>query len=160
MEEKCKELYQKIMNEVDYLTPEEWSEVWMYGEVLPDSSNAYYYYKSKQMKEMVCCMKIPEKFNIEIMKFINDLNRLMNLFENLNKVFKEEGQQVWSSLNMYFNESGQFKVNFSYEDIVNSDFSLNARHDIWEYEVLKKEPESTRSKNVIKRYLEQKKLEN
>ena len=41
---KMAEIYGKIANKVNDIIPDEWGKVWLYGEVLDDSSEVYFYF--------------------------------------------------------------------------------------------------------------------
>lgn len=157
MEERCNELYQKIFNQIEDLIPDKWKKIYLYGEVLPDSVDMNLYFESATKNELINAMYIDEIYNLNSDKQQELRKKIRETIRQLKRVYAEEMEdKVWSNFTMVFEEDGKINIDFDYTDIPKSDTTVVDRHIIWEYEVLKKMPESTKAKNVIKRYLAQK----
>lgn len=154
MKNKYNDIYMKIMEIISRLTPDTWSKVWFYGEVLKDATDVYYYFKSKTKNKLICCMDIPKEYDIDEDDYYDSLEEIDDLIEELYSLFKENNENKWTNFTLIFDENRKYDIVFDNTDISNGNFSLRERHVVWRYNVLKMEPSDSYSNNVIKKYLD------
>ena len=67
---KMGELYVDIANKVNEIIPDKWEKIWLYAEVLDDSSEVYFYFYSKISKKIIYSHDIPNKYKVFISTLI------------------------------------------------------------------------------------------
>ncbi|MBH0156653.1 DUF600 family protein [Fictibacillus sp. 5RED26] len=144
-------IYEAIANKLNEIVPDSWKNIYMYGEVLDDSSEVYFYFSSQTSKELVYGHDIPEIFNVDKKIYKQLLRELLKDVSNLYIGYKENNEEVWTNFTFYLDHTGEFKIEFNYEDILNCPYTSSERQVIWEYEVLHLEPNSERDKELIRK---------
>lgn len=152
-ESNLNEYYSVIANKLNKMITCRWESVYLYGEVLDDSREVYFYFKPTDENEFVYGHDIPDIYDVDEDTYDDTLFELMDVVADLNNEFVNAGDPVWTSIIFYMDSIGKFKADFSYEDILNSEFTSGERQIIWEYEVLGIEPEDEDAKELVKRYL-------
>lgn len=152
---KMSEIYGIIANKVDDMIPDEWEKIYLYGEVLEDSREVYFYFESTTSKELVYGHDIPSHYNVDKRIYRKLLKELSSCIVDLYNEYKENSENVWTSLTFILDNTGNVKINYNYDDVMNSAFSAGERQVIWEYEVLGLEPETETCKDIVNRYLNQ-----
>ncbi|NFQ68130.1 antitoxin YezG family protein [Clostridium sporogenes] len=153
---KMGEIYGEIANMVIEMIPDKWNEIYLYGEVLEDSSEVYFYFNSLTRNNIIYGYDIPEIYNVDENIYENLLMELTDIVEELYKEYKENNENVWTNFTFRLNNAGKFNIKFNYDDILKSLFSSGERQIIWEYEVLQIEPTNENHKKIIDRYLDSK----
>lgn len=151
---KMAEIYGKIENKVNDIIPDEWGKVWLYGEVLDDSSEVYFYFYSIKRKKIIYSHDIPNEYKVNNSMYEDLLFELVDIIQELNLEYKENNESVWTNLTFLLDNTGKFNIKYNYDDILNSDFTAGERQIIWEYEVLGIEPEAEQYKEMLNKYLE------
>jgi uncharacterized protein (TIGR01741 family) len=145
-------IYEAIANKLNEIVSDKWKNIYMYGEVLEDYREVYFYFSSQTNNELVYGHDIPEIFKVDKKIYRQLLRELIKDVTNLYIEYKENHEEVWTNFTLYLNHTGEFKIEFNYEDILNSPYTSSERQVIWEYEVLHMEPNSERDKELIKQY--------
>lgn len=153
---KMAEIYGKIANKVNDIIPDEWGKVWLYGEVLDDSSEVYFYFYSITRKKIIYSHDIPNEYKVNNSMYEDLLFELVDIIQELNLEYKEDNESVWTNLTFLLDNTGKFNIKYNYDDILNSDFTAGERQIIWEYEILGVEPEVEQYKEMLNKYLESK----
>lgn len=153
---KMGELYGNIANKVNDMIPDKWEKVWLYGEVLDDSSEVYFYFYSKTSKKIIYSHDIPNEYKVNNSMYEDLLFELVDIIQELNLEYKENNESVWTNLTFLLDNTGKFNIKYNYDDILNSDFTAGERQIIWEYEILGVEPEAEQYKEMLNKYLESK----
>ncbi|WP_425415412.1 immunity protein YezG family protein [Paenibacillus glacialis] len=80
--------------------------------------------------------------------------KLSDFFEELWKESVQNNQDVWTSLTFILDSTGDFKIDFDYEDL--SEVDDFERQVIWRYKYLGLEPsvEKKRARGIFEKYLE------
>ncbi|BBW97519.1 antitoxin YezG family protein [Geobacillus icigianus] len=151
-EEKLGILYHEIAEVVVDTIPEEWSKVYLYGEIVEGSRTAYFYYYPEGSDKPVYSHDIPEIFRVSEHEYSEKLNQLMDLTQKLWTEFKDNTQEPWTNFTLILDNTGKFKIDFNYDDLSNAD--LHERKTIWKYKYLGIMPKSNSGKKHLKRYLE------
>ena len=160
---KIKEIYEDIQRKLFYMIPEKWEDLYLYSSVLdkPDkdgkTGELFFYYIPKGIlkKKPVNVYEIPVKFNLDENQYVTLVSILFNKIKELRNEFKRsEREELWTNLTMTIHGI-QFKVEYDYTDLANSDFNSYERHVIWRYENLKIGPDqvSKEDKEILKRYM-------
>ena len=160
---KIKEIYEDIQRKLFYMIPEKWEDLYLYSSVLdkPDkdgkTGELFFYYIPKGIlkKKPVNVYEIPAKFNLDENQYVTLVSILFNKIKELRNEFKRsEREELWTNLTMTIHGI-QFKVEYDYTDLANSDFNSYERHVIWRYENLKIGPDqvSKEDKEILKRYM-------
>ena len=160
---KIKEIYEDIQRKLFYMIPEKWEDLYLYSSVLdkPDkdgkTGELFFYYIPKGIlkKKPVNVYEIPAKFNLDENQYVTLVSILFNKIKELRNEFRRsEREELWTNLTMTIHGI-QFKVEYDYTDLANSDFNSYERHVIWRYENLKIGPDqvSKEDKEILKRYM-------
>lgn len=161
--QKVKEIYEDIQRKIFYMVPEKWDELYLYASVIErlggvQTGELYFYYIPKGIlkKKPVNVYEIPSKFNLDEKDYLKLVELLYEKIKELREEFKkiEPETKVWSNITMSI-ENLKFKVEYNYEDLLNSRFSSYERHIIWRYKYLNIGPEhcTKEEKEILKQYL-------
>lgn len=153
---KMGEIYGKIANKVNDIIPDKWEKVWLYGEVLDDSSEVYFYFYSRTHKKIIYSHDIPNEYKVNNAVYEDLLFELVDIIQELNLEYKENNESVWTNLTFLLDNTGKFNIKYNYDDVLKSEFTAGERQIIWEYEILGVEPEVEQYKEIINKYLESK----
>lgn len=166
---KVKEIYGAIQRKLYYMIPEKWDKLYLYSSVIDkedgkQTGELYFYYIPRGIlkKKPVNVYEIPTKFNIDESEYVKFVKNLYNDIKQLREEFKKTTlDEMWSNLTISI-ENLKFKVEYCYEDLLNSYFDNYERHIIWRYNYLKIGPEqvSSKEKEILKRYFQSEKSEN
>ncbi|MGV2804247.1 DUF600 family protein [Clostridium perfringens] len=150
---KMGEIYGVIANKLNDMIPDKWEKIYLYAEVLDDSREVYFYFKSLTNKELVYGHDIPKIYNVDKSIYRQLLRELVSSIVELYNEYKENNEDVWTNLTFFLENTGRFNIKYNYDDILNSEFTAGERQIIWEYEVLGIEPELDEYKEIINMYL-------
>lgn len=159
---KIKEIYEVIQKMIFYMIPEKWDKLYLYSSVIdkPDGNKTgelYFYYIPKGIikKKPINVYEIPNKFNVDENEYLKLVKALYENIQKLREQFrKSERGTIWSNVTIII-ENYKFKVEYNYEDLLQSDFNSYERHIIWRYKYLNVKPEqmNKKDKEIINRYL-------
>ena len=149
-------IYEEIANKLNEIIPDEWTNIYLYVEVLDDSREVYFYFDSINSNDIVYGHDIPITYNVDKKIYRQLLKELMKFIVDLHVEYKENNNTIWTNLTFLLDSSGKFNINFNYDDILNSSFSSEERHIIWKYQVLDIQPTNENHKGIISRYLNSK----
>lgn len=155
-EAKLTEYYSAIADKLDEMIPCEWDNVYLYGEVLDDSREVYFYFKPAGENEFVYGHDVPARYDVDRSTYRQLLRELRTSVTELYNEYKDNGEQVWTNFTFSLDSTGKFNINFNYDDVLNSDFTAGERQIIWEYEVLGIEP-AGEYKEMLNKYLKSRK---
>ena len=153
---RIRELYQELANLIKAMIPEEWSTVYFYGEVLPDSGSAYFFYRRPSDNELIYSHDLTRKYRVDKRVFGKQMLAIFHSQADLNREYAANYEKVWTNLTLILERSGKFDIKFGYEDVLHCGYDSFDRRKIWMYEVIGVEPEDDEGKALIQRYLESK----
>lgn len=153
---KMGEIYGVIANKVNDIIPDKWEKIYLYGEVLDDSREVYFYFKSLTSKDLVYGHDIPIIYNVDKRMYRQLLRELISSIVDLYNEYKDNNESVWTNLTFLLDNTGKFNIKYNYDDVLKSEFTATERQIIWEYEILGVEPEVQQYKDMINKYLESK----
>lgn len=145
-------LYQDIAENVISTIPEEWSKVYVYGEVVEGSQTAYFYYYPQGSDHPVYSHDIPEHFEVSEIVYTEQWHQLLDSIQDLWRAFKDNEQEPWTNLTFKFDRTGEFNIEFNYEDLSEAD--PHERKIIWKYKYFGIVPKSNSGKRHLEKYLE------
>lgn len=151
-DEKLTILYQQIAEVVVDTIPEEWSKVYLYGEIVEGSQTAYFYYYPEGRGNPVYSHDIAEIFNVSESEYSEKWHQLVDIIQKLWREFKDNDQAPWTNLTLTLENTGKFNIEFNYDNLSNAD--AHERRTIWKYKYLGIMPKSNSGKKHLERYLE------
>lgn len=164
---KIKEKYEEIQRRIFYMIPEKWEELYLYASITDRLGNMqtgemFFYYIPKGLikRKPINVYEIPSRFNIDENAYSELVNILYDSLKELRELFRDTNQKVWSNLTICI-KSFKFKIEYSYDDLLENEFNNEERHIIWKYKYLGLRVDNCNKieKEVIKKYLKQRKYE-
>ncbi|QNU65821.1 DUF600 family protein [Ruminiclostridium herbifermentans] len=144
-------IFGKVAQKVVQMIPEEWTKVFIYGEILEDVQKGFFYYLTKDRNQPIYSYYIPKLFGVPKGKYGEQREEFLNSLQELWEVFNNNGEQVWTSLTMILESTGKFKIDYDYEDLTEADD--HERLIIWKYKYLGLTPEDEDDKEFLEEYL-------
>jgi hypothetical protein len=153
-------LYSDIQKKLFYIVPEKWESIYLYASVIDmprqkPVGEMYFYYLPKGIikKKYVNGYEIPNLFNIDEEQYSKLITDVYNLIKLLRERFIKAKRKVWSNVSISI-ENFQFKIEYDYENLRESEFDSYERHVIWRYNYLKEGTDalSKKDKKIIERY--------
>ena len=89
------EIYGKIANKVNDIIPDEWEKVWLYGEVLDDSSEVYFYFYSITRKKIIYSHDIPNEYKVNNAMYEDLLFELVDIIQELNLEYNDNNEIIF-----------------------------------------------------------------
>lgn len=161
---KVREIYEDIQKKLLYMIPEKWEELYLYASVIErfgdvETGELFFYYIPKGLlrKNPVNVYEIPNKFNLEETQYLRLVEILYDKIKELRRLYKKlENGNTWSNLTISIKDM-KFTVEYSYEDLFNSEFDSYQRHIIWRSKYLGMGPEKVgrEEKEILYRYQNQ-----
>ncbi|WP_027409958.1 antitoxin YezG family protein [Anoxybacteroides tepidamans] len=151
-EEKLGILYHEIAEVIVDTIPEEWSKVYLYGEIIEGSQTTYFYYYPEGGDRPIYSHDVPKLFTISECKYSEKWHQLVDLIMKLWTEFKDNDQEAWTNFTLTLESTGKFKIDFNYDDL--SDADPHERKTIWKYKYLGIIPKSNLGKKHLEKYLE------
>lgn len=159
---KIKQIYENIQKELFYMIPEKWDKLYLYSSIvdMPDGKKTgelYFYYIPKGIlkKKPVNVYEIPNKFNLDENEYLALVKYLYEGIKQVREEFRksEITGELWSNITITI-QNLKFKVEYNYEDLLNSYFDNYERHIIWRYEYLGigQEQVNKKDREILERY--------
>lgn len=151
---KLNHLYSEIAQTAVDFIPEDWTKVFLYGEITEDVGKTYFFYYPDGTEEPVYFYNITEKFHVSEDQFTVMWRKLLRVLRELWIEFRNQGQEQWTSLTMIFDSEGGFKIDYDYEDLSEADDS--ERMIVWNYTHLGLVPKDEDDRKFLEQYLKNK----
>ena len=151
--QRTRELYKQIADKVSDMIPDQWSDIYFYGEVLDDSTTAFFFYKQAQNGALLYCHYIPAVYKVSKDVYNTKLQELFNIIRELRDEHKNNGRAVWTNFTMTLDSTGKFNIKYNYDDVLDGRFSISERNEIWQYEVLGRIPVEDKMRKKLQEYL-------
>lgn len=151
-ENKLSSIYQDIAQTVVETIPEEWSKVFVYGEINEDVRKAFFFYYPENDDSPIHSHNIPQRFDIGEEVYDDLWYKLLGGLEKLWYEFKNNNQEPWTNLTFIFNSEGKLKIDYDYEDLSEAD-DYESRI-IWKYKYLGRLPEDEDDQEFLRKYLQ------
>ncbi|WP_288144066.1 TIGR01741 family protein [Bacillus subtilis] len=150
---KMQDLYQLISQKLNDIIPCEWTKIYLYAEVLDDSTMVLFHFRTPGNNQIIYSQDIPSHYNVSKDIFKTLLRKLRELFEELRTEHRNNNDDVWTNLTLTLDSSGKFQLDYNYDDILASEFDGYERIAIWEYKNLGILPEDEDDKEFVISYL-------
>ena len=139
---KIRNEYAQIQKQLFHMIPEKWDRVYLYASVVERFNQLqtgemffYYYPKSMIRRNPVNVYEVPNKFNIDEGAYLRLADKLYGEIKMLREIMLEIGERPWSNMTISI-EDFKFHVRYSYEDLVDSNYTSYDRHLIWRHRYL------------------------
>ncbi|MGR3774574.1 antitoxin YezG family protein [Bacillus paramycoides] len=146
-------IYQEIGTRVDEIIPGDWEKIHLYAEVLNDSTEVFFYFSIPTKEGFIYSNDIPKVYNVDRKIYKELLFELFDKFEELREEFRKNEQELWTNLTLTIENSGKFKIEYNYEDILSSEIGSMDRQIIWMYKNLGILPDNEIDKKFLDNYL-------
>ncbi|WP_262983084.1 TIGR01741 family protein [Bacillus atrophaeus] len=150
---KMQDLYQIICEKLNDIIPCEWTKIYLYAEVLDDSTMILFHFKTPEKQQLIYSQDIPARYNISKNGFKTLLREIRELFEELRVEHKNNNDQVWTNLTLTLERSGRFQLDYNNDDILASELDGYQRIALWEYKTLGILPEDEEDQEFLISYL-------
>ncbi|ODS06420.1 TIGR01741 family protein [Bacillus subtilis] len=94
------ELYQIICEKSNDIIPCEWTIIYLYAEVLADSTMVLFHFKASEKHQLIYSQDIPVQYNVSKDIFKTLLREIRELFKELRIEHKKNIDQVWTNLTL------------------------------------------------------------
>lgn len=152
--EKMEIVYQEIGTKIDEIIPGEWNEIYLYAELLEDSTEAYFFFTTPKKDGFIYSNNIPKVYDVDEEIYDDLLFELYDALEKLREEFKENEQELWTNLTLILHDSGKFKIEYDYTDVLSPEHNPTEREIIWKYKYLGITPDNEIDKKFLDNYLE------
>ncbi|WP_458121846.1 antitoxin YezG family protein [Paenibacillus sp. Z6-24] len=154
-------IYQKLASAINDIIPTDWEKVYFYGEVLEDSSGVYFYFNTvEDPQTYIYVHEIPELYNIDEEEADDEVVALHAICKELKEAFRENKQELWTNFTMTLDNTGHFKVDYDYTDLLNIEIPDYKRKAIWKYDYLGMTPTHPGILAFLNKYLEKRNSQN
>ncbi|KUP43634.1 MULTISPECIES: TIGR01741 family protein [Bacillus amyloliquefaciens group] len=150
---KMQDLYQLISQKLNDIIPCEWTKIYLYAEVLDDSTMVLFHFRTPENNQIIYSLDIPSHYNVSKDIFKTLLRELRELFEELRTEHRNNNNDVWTNLTLTLDRSGELQLDYNYDDILASELDGYERIAIWEYKNLGILPEDEDDKEFVISYL-------
>ncbi|MFA1782182.1 TIGR01741 family protein [Bacillus velezensis] len=142
---KMQDLYQIIGEKLNDIIPCEWTKIYLYAEVLDDSTMVLFHFKTPEKRQLIYSQDIPVRYSVSKDIFKTLLREIRELFDELRAEHKNNNDQVWTN--------GQFQLDYNDDDILASELDGYQRIALWEYKTLGILPEDEEDQEFLISYL-------
>ncbi|MGY0431874.1 TIGR01741 family protein [Bacillus rugosus] len=142
-----------ICDKLNDIIPCEWAKIYLYAEVLADSTMVLFHFKTPEKYQLIYSQDIPVRYSVSKDIFKTLLREIRELFEELRAEHKNNNDQVWTNLTLTLESDGPFQLDYNDDDILASDLDGYERIAIWEYKNLGILPEDDDDKEFVISYL-------
>ncbi|MBT2711589.1 TIGR01741 family protein [Pseudomonas sp. ISL-88] len=149
---RMQDLYQLIGEKLNDIIPDEWTKIYLYAEILDDSTMVLFHFKTPESNQIIYSQDIPSHYNVSKDIFKTLLRELRELFEELRTEHRNNNDDVWTNLTLTLDNSGEFQLDYNYDDILASELDGYERIAIWEYKNLGILPEDEDDKEFVTNY--------
>jgi len=149
--EKMEELYQRAPETLNDMIPVPWLKIYLYAEVNEDSRQVFFYFYSEDKNKPIYSLDIVNEYNVEEEYIEKSEDELYEIFTELWDEFEKQKQEKWTNLTLTLNNSGEFNIDYNYNDL--SEVDSYEQQIIWEYKYLGIIPEGGRPKAIIEKYI-------
>ncbi|AMQ73157.1 antitoxin YezG family protein [Bacillus sp. B38] len=150
---KMQDLYQLIGEKLNDIIPGEWTKIYLYAEVLDDSTMVLFHFRTPANNQIIYSQDIPSHYNVSKDIFNTLLRELRELFEELKTEHRNNNDDVWTNLTLTLDRRGELQLDYNYDDILASELDGYERIAIWEYKNLGILPEDEDDKEFVISYL-------
>lgn len=154
MEQQMNQIYPLIAEHIIGMIPDgKWNEIYLYAEIIEGSREVYFYFNPSDNEDFIYSHDIPDKYSVSEETYDNLLLELQNKFNDLRQIFIDNGQEPWTNLTFTLMYPGKMKIQYDYEDVINSPISPTRRQMIFEYNHLGLLPANEKDRQFVEDYV-------
>ena len=157
MEQQMNQMYPVIAEDILGMIPDgNWYEIYLYAEILDGSREVFFYFNTNENEDFIYTHDIPAKYNVSEKTYDSLLLELQTKFHDLRQIFIDNDQEPWTNLTLILKYPGKIKINYDYEDVINSVISPTQRQMVFEYQHLGLLPQSEINRQFVRNYVNNK----
>lgn len=157
MEQQMNQMYPVIAEDILGMIPDgNWYEIYLYAEILDGSREVFFYFNTYENEDFIYSHDIPAKYNVSEKTYDSLLLELQTKFHDLRQIFIDNDQEPWTNLTLILKYPGKIKINYDYEDVINSVISPTQRQMVFEYQHLGLLPQSEINRQFVRNYVNNK----
>lgn|SRR5690625_52505 len=154
MEKQIDKMYPIIAEHVISMIPDgKWNEIYLYAELLEGSREVYFYFNTSENGNFIYSHDIPEEYNVNEKTYDDLLLELQSKINDLKEIFIKNDQEAWTNLTLSLKYPGKLNIDYSYEDILNSNISSTKRQMIFEYVNIGLLPQGEKNREFVLNYV-------
>ncbi|MBO0586397.1 antitoxin YezG family protein [Sporosarcina sp. E16_8] len=154
MEQQMNQMYPVIAEGILGMIPDgNWYEIYLYAEILDGSREVFFYFNTYENEDFIYSHDIPAKYNVSEKTYDSLLVELQTKFHDLRQIFIDNDQEPWTNLTLILKYPGKIKINYDYEDVINSVISPTQRQMVFEYQHLGLLPQSEMNRQFVLNYV-------
>ena len=154
MEQQMNQMYPVIAEGILGMIPDgNWYEIYLYAEILDGSREVFFYFNTYENEDFIYSHDIPAKYNVSEKTYDSLLLELQTKFHYLRQIFIDNDQEPWTNLTLILKYPGKIKINYNYEDVINSVISPTQRQMVFEYQHLGLLPQSEINRQFVRNYV-------
>ena len=160
------EFYMQIQDHLFEMIPESWKTVFLHTSIIDIPNQipkgelfVYYIPKGILKRKPVNCYEVPSLFDIDEEEYSRLITSLYNVIKKLRDSYAKKRKVKFTTIDIICS-SKKFMVKYGFEDLLNSNYSLEEQHLIWRYENLKIDLDSLnrKSRKVLEYYIQESKV--
>ncbi|UBH14803.1 immunity protein YezG family protein [Macrococcus armenti] len=129
----------EIIEYVNEMIPEEWDEFYVNGDINGREGGIFFYYRiNKEWIYSHDMYDIYEGYSME--EYGKDWDKLFYLAVDLQQIFRENHQPIWSKVILHVDEHMKLTTEFDYSDWYNSEYVDYEYMDYFRDEYLNQQP--------------------
>ncbi|HJF32434.1 MAG TPA: antitoxin YezG family protein [Sporosarcina psychrophila] len=157
MEQQMNQMYPVIAEDILGMIPDgNWYEIYLYAEILDGSREVFFYFNTYENEDFIYSHDIPAKYNVSEKTYDSLLLELQTKFHDLRQIFIDNDQEPWTNLTLILKYPGKIKINYDYEDVINSVIFPTQRQMVFEYQHLGLLPQSEINRQFVRNYVNNK----
>ncbi|WP_340741543.1 antitoxin YezG family protein [Sporosarcina sp. FSL K6-5500] len=157
MEQLMNQMYPVIAEDILGMIPDgNWYEIYLYAEILDGSREVFFYFNTYENEDFIYSHYIPAKYNVSEKNYDSLLLELQTKFHDLRQIFIDNNQEPWTNITLILKYPGKIKINYDYEDVINSVISPTQRQMVFENQHLGLLPQSEINRQFVRNYVNNK----
>ena len=157
------EFYMQIQDHLFEMIPESWKTVFLHTSIIDIPNQipkgelfVYYIPKGILKRKPVNCYEVPSLFDIDEEGYSRLITSLYNVIKKLRDSYEKKRNLKFTTIDIVCS-SKKFIVKYGFEDLLNSNYSLEELHLIWRYENLQIDLDSLNrnDRKVLEYYIQE-----
>ncbi|QIH76480.1 DUF600 family protein [Macrococcoides canis] len=142
MNQEINEKILEIIHQANDMIPEEWHELFINGSINKGEGTIFFFYNTKDNKtkwQYSATMQFEiDGYSSEY--YENAWDELFDLGDELQQIFRENNQPIWSKVILHVDEHMKLTTEFDYADWYNSEYAVYEYMDYFRDEYLNQPP--------------------
>jgi len=156
-------IYAKIQDHLFEMIPESWKTVFLHTSIIDIPNQipkgelfVYYIPKGILKRKPVNCSEVPSLFDIDEEDYSRLIASLYNVIKKLRDCYFKHRKLKFTTIDIVCSNK-KFVVTYGFEDLLNSNYTLEEQHLIWRYENLSVDLDSLNKndRRVLEYYIQE-----